>query len=106
MDLLIEIFSINRSRGYENPSLDIIVIEIFSIGGFPLEEASEHFSQNQSALFGVILISFQCYCGECFGYISVIQPLLAFYFCSAYILYLVYYTTQLHRLADTVEACL
>jgi hypothetical protein len=63
MVLLIDIFSINRSRGYENPSLDIIVIELYSTGGFPLEEASEHFSQNQSALSGVILISFQCYCG-------------------------------------------
>jgi hypothetical protein len=63
MVLLIEIFSINRSQGYENPSLDIIVIELFSIGGFPLEEASEHCSQNQSDISGVILISFQCYCG-------------------------------------------
>jgi hypothetical protein len=25
--------------------LDIIVIELFSAGGFPLKEASEHFSQ-------------------------------------------------------------
>jgi hypothetical protein len=25
--------------------LDIIVIELCSVGGFPLEEASEHFSQ-------------------------------------------------------------
>jgi hypothetical protein len=25
--------------------LDIIVIELYSTGGFPLEEASEHFSQ-------------------------------------------------------------
>jgi hypothetical protein len=58
MVLLIDIFSINRSRGYENPSLDIIVIELLSTGGFPLKEASEHFSQNQSALSGVILISF------------------------------------------------
>jgi hypothetical protein len=41
----------------------IIVIELYSVGGFPLEEASEHFSQNQSALSGVILISFWCYCG-------------------------------------------
>jgi hypothetical protein len=58
MVLLIDIFSINRSRGYENPILDIIVIELCSTGIFPLEEASEHFSQNQSALSGVILISF------------------------------------------------
>ena len=43
--------------------LDIIAIEPCSTRGCPLEEASEHCSQNQSALFGVILISFQCYCG-------------------------------------------
>jgi hypothetical protein len=43
--------------------LDIIVIELCSIGGCPLEEASEHFSQNQSALSGVIQISFWCYSG-------------------------------------------
>jgi hypothetical protein len=85
------LFSINRIRGYENPSLDIIVIELYSIGGCPLEEAHEHCFQIQSAISVVILISFQCYCGECFGYIVVILPLLAFYFCSAYILYLVYY---------------
>jgi hypothetical protein len=103
------LFSINRSRGYENPSLDIIVIEIFSIVGFPLKEACEHSFQIQSVISVVILISFQCYCGECYGYIVVIiisfqcyccecygyivfiMPLLAFYLCSAYILYLVYY---------------
>jgi hypothetical protein len=86
------LFSINRSRGYENPSLDIIVIELCSTGGCPpLKEACEHFFQIQSAIFVVILISFQCYCGECSGYIVVILPLLAFYFSSAYILYLVYY---------------
>jgi hypothetical protein len=84
------LFSINRSRGYENPSLDIIVIDLCSTGGFPLEEAHEHCFQIQSVIFVVILISFQCYCGECFGYIVVILPLLAFYFSSAYILYLVY----------------
>jgi hypothetical protein len=43
--------------------LDIIVIELCSTGGCPLEEASEHCSQNQSALSGVILISFPYYCG-------------------------------------------
>jgi hypothetical protein len=59
----IDIFSINRSRGYDNPILDIIVIEIYLTGGFPLEEAREHFFQNKSALSGVILISYQCYCG-------------------------------------------
>jgi hypothetical protein len=45
MVLLIDIFSINRSRGYENPFLDIIVIELYSTRGYPLEEASEHCSQ-------------------------------------------------------------
>jgi hypothetical protein len=86
---LIDIFSINRSRGYENPSLDIIVIELYSNGGFPLEEAREHLFQNQSVIYVVILISFQCYCGDCFGYIIVILPFLAFYLCYAYFLYLV-----------------
>ena len=32
-----------------------------------------------------------CYCGDYAGYITVILPFLAFYFCSAYFLYLVYY---------------
>jgi hypothetical protein len=91
MLLLIDIFSINRSRGYENPILEIIVIDLFSTGGFPLEEAHEHFSWNQSAIYVLILISFQCYCGDCFGYITVILPFLAFYFYSTYFLYLVYY---------------
>jgi hypothetical protein len=63
MVLLIYIFSINRSRRYENPSLDIIVIDLYSTRGFPIEEVSEHFSQNQSVISGVILISLQCYCG-------------------------------------------
>ena len=88
---LIDIFSINRSLGYENPSLDIIVIDLCSTGGCPLEEAHEHCFQNQSAISVAILISFQCYCGDCFGYIVVILPFLEFYLCSAYFLYLVYY---------------
>jgi hypothetical protein len=76
---------------YESPSLDIIVIEIFSTGGCPVEEAREHFFHIQSVISVIILISFQCYCGECSGYIDVILPFPAFYFCSAYILYLAYY---------------
>jgi hypothetical protein len=91
MLLLIDIFSINRSRGYENPILEIIVIEICSTRGFPLEEAREHCSHNQSAIFVVILISFQFYCGDYSGYIVVILPFLEFFFCSTYFLYLVYY---------------
>jgi hypothetical protein len=85
------LFSINRIRGYENPILDIIVIDLYSTGGFPLKEAREHCFQIQSVIYVVILISFQCYCGECSGYIVVILSLLAFYLCSAYILYMVYY---------------
>ena len=80
MLLLIDIFSINRSRGYENPRLDIILIELCSTGGFPLEEVREHLFQNQSFVSVVILISFQCYCGGCSGYIDVIPPFLAFNF--------------------------
>jgi hypothetical protein len=88
------LFSINRIQGYENPNLDIIVIELCSIGGFPLEEAREHCFQIQSVISIIILISFQFYCGECFGYIFVILPFLEFYFCTAYILYLVYYNNS------------
>jgi hypothetical protein len=85
------LFSINRSRGYENPSLDITIIELCSTGGCPLEEAREHCFQIQSVIYVIILISFQCYYGECSCYIVVILPFLAFYFCSTYILYLAYY---------------
>jgi hypothetical protein len=91
MFLLIDIFSIDRSRGYENPSLDNIVIDNCSTRGFPLEEAYEHCFQNQIIISVVVLISFQCYCGDCYGYIVVILPFLAFYLCFAYFLYLVYY---------------
>jgi hypothetical protein len=84
MLLLIDIFIINKGRGYENPSLEIIVTECFLTGGFPLEEAREHFFLNQSVISVVILISFLCYCGDYAGYITVILPFLAFYFCSAY----------------------
>jgi hypothetical protein len=51
-------FSINRSRGYENPILDIIVVELYSTRGFPLEEAHEHFFQIQSIIYVIILLSF------------------------------------------------
>jgi hypothetical protein len=89
MLLLIDIFSINKGRGYENPSLEIIVTERCSIGGCPLEEACEHCFLNQSAISIVVLISFLCYCGDYAGYITVILPFLAFYLCSVYLLYLV-----------------
>jgi predicted RND superfamily exporter protein len=51
----------------------------------------------QSVISVVILISFQCYCGDYFGYIVVILPFLAFYLCSAYFLYLVYYKLEHHN---------
>jgi hypothetical protein len=92
MLLLIDIFSINKGRGYENPSLEIIVTERCSTGGFPLEEACEHCFLNQSVISVVVLILFMCYCGDYVGYITVILPFLAFYFCSAYLLYLVSYS--------------
>jgi hypothetical protein len=60
MLLLIDIFSINKGRGYENPSLEIIVTEHCLIGGFPLEEACEHCFLNQSVIFIAIVISFLC----------------------------------------------
>jgi hypothetical protein len=89
MLLLIDIFSINKGRGYENPSWEIILTECCSTGGFPLEEAHEHCFLNQSDISVVVLISLLCYCGDYAGYITVILPFLAFYFCSSYLLYLV-----------------
>jgi hypothetical protein len=94
MLLLIDIFSINEGRGYENPILEIIVTEHCSTGGCPLEEAREHFFLNQSVIFVVVVISFLCYCGDYAGYITVILPFLAFYFCFAYFLYLEYYIVR------------
>jgi hypothetical protein len=57
MILLIDTFSINKGRGYENPSLNIIVTERCSNGGCPLEEACEHCYLNQS----VISVAICCY---------------------------------------------
>jgi hypothetical protein len=74
---------------YENPSWEIIVTECCSIGGCPLKDAYEHCFLNQSAIYVVVLISFMCYCGYYARYITIILPFLAFYFFSAYLLYLV-----------------
>jgi hypothetical protein len=89
MLLLIDIFSINKGRGYVNPSLEIIVTERCSTGGCPLEEACEHCFLNQSAFLLLFRISFYVYCEDYAGYFTVILPFLAFYFCSAYFIYLV-----------------
>jgi hypothetical protein len=83
------LFSINRSRGYENPSLDIIVTELCSIGGCPLEEACEHFYLIQSAISVAISYIISVYCEDYAGYFTVILSFLAFHFCSAYFIYLV-----------------
>jgi hypothetical protein len=89
MLLLIDIFSINKGRGYENPSLEIIVTERCSTGGCPLEEACEHCFLNQSAISIAISYIISVYCEDYAGYFTVILPFLAFYFCSAYFIYLV-----------------
>jgi hypothetical protein len=83
------LFSINRSRGYENPSLDIIVTERCSIGGCPLEEACEHCYLIQSAISVAISYIISVYCEDYAGYFTVILSFLAFRFCSAYFVYLV-----------------
>jgi hypothetical protein len=89
MLLLIAIFNINKGRGYENPSWEIIVTERCSTGDCPLEETCEHCFLNQSVISVVVLILFLCYCGDYAGYIIVILPFLAFYFYFAYLLYLI-----------------
>jgi hypothetical protein len=72
------LFSINRSRGYENPSLDIIVIDHFSTGGFPLEEACERCYLIQSYISVAISYIIFVYCEDYAGYFTVIQSFLAF----------------------------
>ena len=72
-----------------NPSLEIIVIEICSTGGCPLEEACEHFYLNQSVLSVAIFHIISVYCEDYVGYFTVILSFLAFHFYSAYFIYLV-----------------
>jgi hypothetical protein len=83
------LFSINRSRWYENPSLDIIVTERCSIGGCPLEEACEHCYLIQSVISVAISYIISVYCEDYAGYFTIIPSFLAFHFCSAYFIYLV-----------------
>jgi hypothetical protein len=89
MLLLIDIFSINKSQGYENPSLEIIVIERCSNGCCPLEEACEHCYLNQSAISVAISYIISMYCEDYSGYFTIILSFLAFHFFSAYFIYLV-----------------
>jgi hypothetical protein len=58
MLLLIDIFSINKGRGYENPSLEIVVRDHCSTGGCPLEEAHEHCFLNQVLFLLLFLYHF------------------------------------------------
>jgi hypothetical protein len=90
MLLLIDIFSINKRRGYENPSLEIIVTERCSTGGFPLEEACEHCYLNQSAIsVAISYISLLCIVKIMLDILLCILLFLAFHFCSTYFIYLV-----------------
>ena len=84
MLLLIDIFSINTGRGYENPSLEIIVTERCSNGVCPLEEACEHCYLNQSAISIAILYIISVYCEDFAGYLIVILSFLTFHLCYAY----------------------
>jgi hypothetical protein len=63
MVLLIDIFSINRSQGYEKFFLDIIVIELLFLEVSPSKRQVNISLSNQSALSSVILVSFWYYCG-------------------------------------------
>jgi hypothetical protein len=97
------LFSINRSRGYENPSLDIIVTERCSIGGCPLEEACEHCYLIQSAISVAISYIISVYCEDYAGYFTVILSFLAFRFCSAYFIYLVSFINVSHSRLVTIN---
>jgi hypothetical protein len=71
----------------KNPSLDIIVTERYSTGGFPLEEACEHCYLIQSAISVAISYIISVYCEDyawifyCYSVISSIS----FLFCIFYI---------------------
>jgi hypothetical protein len=97
MLLLIDTFSINKGRGYENPSLEIIVTERCSTGGCPLEEACEHCYLNQSVVSVAISYIISVYCEDYAGYFTVILSFLAFHFCSAYFIYLVSCIAGFHQ---------
>ena len=89
MLLLIDTFSINKGREYENPILEIILTERCSTGGCPLEESCEHCYLNQSVISIAISYIISMYCEDYDGYFTIILSFLAFHFCSAYFLYLV-----------------
>jgi hypothetical protein len=88
MLLLIDIFSINKGRGYENPSLEIIVTESCSTGGFPLEEACEHcFSESKCYLsccshIIYVLLWILCWLYYCYSAILIILFMLCVFIIS------------------------
>jgi hypothetical protein len=71
--------------------LDIIVIELYSTGGFPSKRQVNIALSYQSVLSGVILVSFWVLLWCCSGYIVVHMSFLAFYLCHVCFLYLEYY---------------
>jgi hypothetical protein len=73
----------------KDPSWNIIVTEHYSTGGFPLEEAYEHFYLIQSAISVAISYIISVYCEDYAGYFTVILSFLAFHLCSTYFIYLV-----------------
>jgi hypothetical protein len=73
----------------KNPSLEIIVTERCSTGGFPLKEACEHCYLIQSAISVAISYIISVYCEDYAGYFTDILLFLAFQFCFAYFIYLV-----------------
>ena len=84
--------------------LDIVVIELCSVGGCPLEEASEHCSQQSKCsfqyYFGIILVLLW----YCSGYIIVSLPFLAkiFMFC---ILFYIWNTTSGIKAPSSTKNC-
>jgi hypothetical protein len=89
MLILIDIFSINKRRRYEKPSLEIIVTKHCSTGGCPLEEACEHYYLKQSGISVAISYIISVYGEDYDGYFTVILSFLVFHFCYAYFIYLV-----------------
>ena len=98
MLILIYIFSIDRSRGYENPSLNIIVIEHCLTGGCPLEEAHEHCFLNQSAFSIAISYIIYVYCEDYVGYLLLFYYFQHFVF-VLHILYIWYLASGIRELS-------
>jgi len=66
--------------------LEIILIELFYVGGFPLKEASEHYFHSIKVLLLVLLFSLFCCSASICCYISVLLI----------IIYIIPYNTLIH----------